>query len=127
LANIVVIDDDPDLRRTMCRILERDGHSVRSAENGRAGLELVAREVPDLVVTDLLMPEKEGIETIVELREKHPDLRIVAVSGAGGKGEDGPLMDAELLGADAALPKPFSVEEFLETVERVLAGRPRSP
>jgi len=121
VGNILVIDDDPELRRTMRRILERGGHSVREAEHGLAGLQMVEAERPDLVVTDLLMPEKEGIETIVELRERFPDIGIVAVSGAGGTDEGGPLVDAELFGADATLPKPFSVDTFLETIEAVLA------
>jgi DNA-binding response OmpR family regulator len=120
LARILVIDDDPDLRRTMRRILERAGHEVDEADNGATGLRMVEARPPDLVVTDLLMPEKEGIETIVELRERYPEVGIVAVSGAGGVTRDGPLLDAELFGADATLSKPFDVDEFQDTVTRVL-------
>jgi CheY-like chemotaxis protein len=120
LAKILVIDDDPDLRRTMRRILERGGHDVHEAENGLTGIRVVEEELPELVVTDLLMPEKEGIETIVELRERFPSIGIVAVSGAGGAGDRGPLIDAELFGADATLPKPFSIDTFLRTIEGVL-------
>lgn len=120
MARILVIDDDATLRRTMRKILERGGHSVREAEHGRAGLRLVGDDPPDVVVTDMLMPEKEGIETIVELRENHPEIRIVAVSGAGGVAAGGPLVDAELFGADATLAKPFSVEDFQAVIERVL-------
>jgi two-component system, chemotaxis family, chemotaxis protein CheY len=123
MGYILVIDDDPDLRQTMRRILERGGHTVQEAENGLAGLRMVEREPPLLVVTDLLMPEKEGIETIMELRERFPRIGVVAVSGAGGVDEAGPLVDAELFGADATLSKPFDIESFLETVERVLASR----
>lgn len=123
LAKIVVIDDDPALRRTMRKILERGGHEVREAENGLAGLSLVEADRPDVVVTDLLMPEKEGIETIVELSDRFPDVGVVAISGAGGASREGPLVDAELFGADATLSKPFTIERFQETVERVLEGR----
>lgn len=123
MAKIVVIDDDPALRRTMRKILQRGGHEVREAENGLTGLSLVEADRPDVVVTDLLMPEKEGIETIVELRDRFPDVAVVAISGAGGVSREGPLVDAELFGADATLSKPFTIERFQETVERVLEGR----
>lgn len=127
LGLILVIDDDPTLRNAMRRMLEHAGHQVREAANGLDGLRMVEAETPDVVVTDLLMPEKEGIETIVELRDRYPAVGVVAVSGAGGPEEDGPLTDAQLLGAHATLAKPFSVEEFQETVGRVLeavrAGR----
>lgn len=122
MARILIIDDDSNLRRVMRKVLERAGHTVHEAENGLRGIEVVERELPDLVVTDLLMPEKEGIETIVELRERFPSIGIVAVSGAGGVGDRGPLIDAELFGADASLPKPFGIEDFLGAIESVLQG-----
>jgi two-component system, chemotaxis family, chemotaxis protein CheY len=120
MAYILIIDDDPSLRTTMRRILERGGHLVQEAENGLTGLAAVEADPPDLVVTDLFMPEKEGIETIVELRDRYPHIGVVAVSGALGGDDGGPLLDAELFGADATLAKPFDVQTFLETVERVL-------
>lgn len=122
MRHILVIDDDPALRGVMRKILERGGHAVQEAENGLAGLRMVEADPPVLVVTDLLMPEKEGIETIVELRERFPEIRVIAISGAGGVEAQGPLVDAELFGADATLPKPFEIEAFLETVERVLSA-----
>lgn len=121
MGRILVIDDDPNLRRTMRKILEREGHSVQEAENGLTGIRIVEEAPPDLVVTDLLMPEKEGIETIVELRARFPSIGIVAVSGAGGVNDRGPLIDAELFGADVALSKPFSIDEFVSAIDRVLA------
>lgn len=107
----------------MRTILERDGHEVAEAEDGLAGLRMVEAHQPQVVVTDLLMPEKEGIETIVELRDRFPEIGVVAISGAGGVSRDGPLVDAELFGADATLSKPFTPKEFQQTVERVLAQR----
>ena len=120
MANILIIDDDDARRRAMRRILERAGHSVREAPDGARGLALYREEAADVVVTDLIMPEKEGIETIIELREAYPGVRILAVSGGGTVDPDGPLTDARFLGADAALPKPFSVEDLQAAVARLL-------
>ncbi|HZD03517.1 MAG TPA: response regulator, partial [Longimicrobiales bacterium] len=109
MAQILIIDDDETLRAVMRKILERRGHVVRDAGNGAVGLSLLRSGRPDVLVTDLYMPEKEGIETIVEVRETWPDLPILAVSGGGSRGSDGSLRDAEALGADASLAKPFTV------------------
>ncbi len=123
VATILVIDDDGALRGVMRKVLERAGHSVVEAEDGSVGLPLIETTQPDIVVTDLLMPEKEGIETIMELRERFPDLAIVAVSGAGGGEDARPLADARMLGASATFPKPFLLEDFLSTIERIIPPR----
>lgn len=120
MADILIIDDDDTLRAVMRKILERRGHAVRDAADGAVGLSLLRSGRPDLLVTDLYMPEKEGIETIVEVREVYPDLPILAVSGGGNLGQGGSLSDAEALGADASLAKPFTVDAFAEAVERLL-------
>lgn len=120
MADILIIDDDGDLRSTMRRILEKDGHRVREAADGAEGISLFREQIPDLVITDLIMPEKEGIETIQELSAEAPDVPILAVSGGGAVGPGGPLMDAELLGATATLAKPFSVETLQEKVRSLL-------
>lgn len=115
--NILIIEDDDTLRKIMAKVLRMAGHEVMEAENGEVGLRLFDKASFDVVVTDLLMPEKEGIETIMELREKVPDLKILAVSGGLRTDKEGPLQDAEALGADASLAKPFTVEEFTTAVE----------
>ncbi|MEX2526044.1 MAG: response regulator [Gemmatimonadota bacterium] len=122
MAKVVVIDDEPGIRNVIARILVRDGHEVWQAENGDVGLRMVGTHQPQLVITDLLMPDKEGIETIQELREAYPDLKILAVSGAGSAEEGGPLLDAEILGADASLPKPFTPQELMAKVDLLLGG-----
>ncbi len=121
MAHIVVIDDDPAIRGSVRRILERAGHEVQEADDGEAGMRLVEARAPALVITDLYMPGKEGIETIQELAERFPRVRILAISGAGGiEDDDGPLADAKLFGAHAILPKPFSVERLTEAVTALL-------
>ncbi|MFW6199675.1 MAG: response regulator [Gemmatimonadota bacterium] len=122
MADIIIIDDEEALRSTMRKILERAGHEVREAGDGGRGLELVRERPADLVITDIFMPGKEGMETIQELKEKFPDVRILAVSGGATLGASGPLMDAELFGADGSLAKPFTVESLQAAVDEVLDG-----
>jgi CheY-like chemotaxis protein len=120
LARILLIDDDEAVRRAMRMVLERAGHEVTVAANGVDGMRLYHAAAFDLVITDLYMPEKEGIETIQELRAERPDVLILAVSGGLLGDKEGPLTDAELLGATATLAKPFSNEELQTTVARLL-------
>jgi len=123
MAEIIVIDDEPALRATVRKILERAGHTVRDADNGEKGIRLHREHPADLVITDLFMPDKEGIETIQELKESSRERPNLAVSG-GSKYFDasGPLSDAELLGADGVLAKPFGVEELQRRVDELLDG-----
>ena len=121
MADILIIDDDEALRSTIRKILQRQGHAVREAGDGSSGLALMRESTPDLVITDLYMPGKEGIETILELRAEDPNLPILAVSGGGVTMTAGlSLSDAEALGANASLAKPFSLEAFNEVVDRLL-------
>jgi len=121
MATIVVIDDDADVRQTLTRILGSAGHAVHEAAYGEAGLRLAAELAPALVITDILMPEKEGIEIIRELRRAQPRLRILAISGGGQPGALDFLDMARALGADAALAKPFRRVELLDLVTGLLA------
>jgi CheY-like chemotaxis protein len=117
MAKILVIDDDPQMRRLLSRLLSGEGHAVHEAPNGRDGIELFRRVHPVLVITDLVMPEQEGIETIRELRREAPTIPILAISG------DGPsvyLRAATELGASAALEKPFGADELLSVVAKLL-------
>jgi len=121
VKNILVIDDDTQLNGMICEILTSVGYEVRSAPNGVEGLKLFMRERPDLVITDIYMPEKEGLETIMELRQADKEIRILVVSGGC------PHMDmpeifamAEMFGADAVLPKPFPVGTSLQKVKELL-------
>jgi len=120
VGRILVIDDDPAMRGSMRRILERDGHDVREAGDGAEGLRLFRAEPADVVVTDVLMPGKEGMETIVELLEEAPDVRILVVSGGGTMLGESTLSDAQALGADASLAKPFTVDQLRSAVAVLL-------
>lgn len=119
-ASILVIDDDAIVRRTLQEILESEGHRVSCAENGRHGLVAFGRQRPDLVITDIIMPDQEGIETIVHLRKIWPKGPIIAISGGGRIGNVDFLQMAERIGADAILAKPFEPEELLALVARCL-------
>jgi DNA-binding response OmpR family regulator len=116
-ARILVVDDEPPVRNLVCQILKMAGFAVLDAPDGKAATEIVRRQKVDLVVTDLIMPEQEGIETIRTLRQKYPKTKIIAMSGAF----DGEFLGtAKMLGAHAILYKPFSAAEILRAVDEVL-------
>ena len=85
MARILVIDDDNEVREMICTLLARQGHEVTQAADGQAGIHSYRNHPVDLIITDLFMPVKEGLETIVDLRREFPNLRIIAISGATGK------------------------------------------
>ena len=121
VAVILVVDDDPMIRETMQQILETAGHTVVCAENGSRALHEFKARPPDLVITDIIMPEREGIETILELRRLRPDAPIVAISGASRSGNADYLEMARKFGANAILAKPFEADELVAVVNRVLS------
>lgn len=118
-SRILVVDDEDDVRRLAAQILREAGHTVREAANGVEALAAVAKHPVDLVILDLVMPEKEGAETVQELRRKRPDLPVLAISGVVGA--DFYLHAAKMLGASATLRKPFSREQLIAAVEPLLA------
>ena len=110
---ILVIDDDEAVRYAISRVARQAGFAVALAANGEEGLDLLDRVSPALVITDLIMPEKEGLETIRELRQRRPDLPIIAISG-GGRLVGRDFLDvARKLGAQEALAKPFEPEDLV--------------
>lgn len=122
MAKILVIDDEMLVRYALRELLEDDGHSVEEAPDGEDGLRLISRNAYDLVVTDIIMPKKEGTETISEIKARYPKLRVLAISGEARVGATDPLGLARSLGADGVLNKPFSDERFLEEVAALLAA-----
>lgn len=122
MARILIIEDDQVLREMLVIVFELDRHVVMAATNGNEGLGLAERYSFDLVITDMVMPEKEGVETIMELRRKRPETKIIAVSGGGkGKASDYLAM-AAMLGAHRTIAKPFSKAEIQSVVAELLAG-----
>lgn len=119
---IMIIDDDEQVREMLRRMLEYAGYQIAEAEDGEAGLAALASAPVDLVITDILMPNREGLETIMSLRRDCPDLPIIAISGGGWSGAAGYLNTAGKLGATCTLPKPFSRQQMLEAVEEALTG-----
>src|SRR5574341_1502699 len=117
MARILVIDDDPDVRRAISRHLQSDGHDVIEAPDGKVGMRLFRESPTDLVVTDLFMPEQEGLETIRELRRSFEDVKILVVTGAPPGSPLDFRAHATALGAKATLSKPFTREELLGAVQ----------
>lgn len=122
MAKIVVIDDDDGVRTLAAHLLRSRGHEVTEASNGIIGMSLVRESPPEMVITDLIMPEQEGIETIMQLRKEFPSVRILAMSGGGRRDADEYLTLAAALGALVTLEKPFGLTEFYAAVDKVLAG-----
>lgn len=116
MAKILIVEDDSELRRALRLNLEGFGHKVVEAGDGREAMELVASVGADVVVTDLVMPVQEGLQTIVEIRRLHPKLPIVAISGGGRIAPGLNLSVARLLGAKRVLAKPFAVAELERAV-----------
>ncbi len=123
MAHILLIDDDAMLREMLHVALGKVGHRVTLAAEGNAGLAALKTNAFDLVITDLIMPGKEGIETIIELHHVAPQLKIIAISGGGQGKAINYLAMAGRLGANRTLAKPFSLEQLTTTVTEVLQGR----
>ena len=126
MATILLIDDDDDVRPTIAAMLARGGHDIRQAENGVEGMEMYRYKAADLVLTDLVMPEKEGLATILELRKLNPSVKIIAMSGGFAYDPKLYLHMATRFGADRVLRKPFSPQELLETVQATLDAPPQT-
>ncbi|MEM7583605.1 MAG: response regulator [Acidobacteriota bacterium] len=126
MPRILVIDDDENVQDILSRVLTKRGYEVLIANNGAEGIhrfrQQASQEQPaDLVVTDLLMPEKEGLETILELRREFPDVKIIVISGGGGFGEPGNMLHAaRKLGASYSFQKPIPREDFLAAVQTLV-------
>lgn len=120
--SILVIDDDIDVREMLCRMLEQDGYEVILTRGGRDALERLDGLCPDLVITDVVMPEVDGIEVLLKLRLLAPKAEALVMSGGGRADLELSLEKARRLGARAVLRKPFTKAEMLEAVHQALAS-----
>jgi DNA-binding response OmpR family regulator len=120
MARILVIDDDRAVRLTVQAFLERAGHQVVCAADGEQGLRAFASESPQLVITDIIMPNMEGIELIMQIRAQDATIPIIAMSGGGRLGNADFLKMAARLGANEVLPKPFERQNLTAAVSRRL-------
>ena len=125
-GKVLIIDDDPALLRLMSMAFKRAGYSTVAAENGRKGIRMASAHRPDLVVTDIVMPDIEGIGAIRAIKGGKRPPKIIAISGAGrGRGSDY-LLWASHLGADEVLAKPFRMSELLKISQSVIASKPNN-
>jgi len=119
MAKVLVIDDDPDLRHTLERTLTLSGHDVLEAGDGNEGLRVLHSQPVDLVLCDIFMPDKEGIETITEISRDFPGITIIAMSG--GNPSSNPMLSiVSMLGDVRILEKPFDTKTLLSTVEEAV-------
>ena len=126
-AHILLIDDDPLVRLIGSQMLTQAGYRVSVAEDGDDGIKQIASRPFDLVITDLIMPNKEGVETIREIKQRWPDIPMIAISSGGQLDVGYYLPLAKAMGASAVMQKPLRKETFLPLVEQTLkrdAGGP---
>ena len=119
---ILVIDDDEQMRVLLQQAMQWAGFEVVAAENGRKGQQLFEEQPADLIITDLIMPEQEGLETIRSLKQGYPKVKIIAISGGGRIGPEAYLPAAMELGADRIFAKPFDVKELISAVQELLGN-----
>ena len=130
MAKILVVDDEIEVGAAVRRVLERAGYAVTLANNATEGLEAVAQQPPDVVITDIIMPKVHGVELIKTLRERYPRIRIIAISGGGSFGPlaykpeaistHAYLAAAREAGAQEVLTKPFDLTDLIAAVRRLL-------
>jgi CheY-like chemotaxis protein len=119
-VSILLVDDDEQFRAMLSEALTNEGHHVVEASDGQQAIKLYADRPTDLVITDLVMPQKEGLEMIVEIKRLHTGVKIIAISG-GGRGNSGNYLKmAKAFGAQVVLAKPFLHSEILEAISQVL-------
>lgn len=123
MANILVVDDEAPVRNLLSDVLEKEGYTVFTAETGVEASTIYDSNDIDLIITDLVMPEKGGIDLIMELKKKDPEIKVIAISGGGGiTGRFDYLPIAKLVGASEIIAKPFQVTEIRAQVAKMLAA-----
>ena len=120
MARMLIVDDEAGIRETLSTLLKAEGHEIDTAANGFEATDTFREHPADLVICDIMMPDKGGLETIVELRKQHPAVKIIAISGASSGGRRKILEWATKMGADRALCKPFVSEDINNAIRELL-------
>ena len=120
MKRVLVIDDESQIRSMLRMMLERDGYEVEEAPDGVEGIRIYRQSPVDLIISDLIMPNKDGIGMMIELKKEFPDIKIIAMSGGGLNKPDGYLEGAKKLGAKRTLTKPIDRDELLRAVKDML-------
>lgn len=120
MHTVLIIDDDPGIRKVLHRVLEKQGIDVIEAENGDDGVARFREKCPDAVVIDVIMPEKDGLTAIREIKKLNPEAKVIAMSGGLVLTPDTYLEEARETGADFILTKPIDREQLLSTIRRLL-------
>ncbi len=127
MARILIIDDETQIRSMLRLMLERVGYEVIEAADGMEGLRQYRDNPSDLIITDLIMPNKDGIGMMIELKKEFPSVKIIAMSGGGVNRPEGYLDGAKKLGATRTLTKPIDRDKMLDAVKETLKENPGSP
>ena len=122
MERILIIDDEQQIRSMLRLMLEREGYEVVEAPDGIEGIKAYRQKPADLIITDLIMPNKDGIGMIIELHKEYPDVKVIAMSGGGLNKPEGYLKGAKKLGAACTLTKPIDREKMLRAVKNTLKG-----
>lgn len=121
MVRILIIDDEDLVQDTVGRILGSDGYEVQRSANGSEGIKRCSEEAFDVVITDLIMPGQEGVETIASLRRRHPRIKIIAMTGGSRVGHTDVLQLARKAGADRGIRKPFEPDDLLSAVRALVS------
>ncbi len=126
MKRILIVEDDIYIREMIRFMLEFNGYEVEEAPDGKVAMRLHQKEPADLIITDIIMPDKEGLETIIELCRDFPDVKIIAMSGGGHCKAEDYIHLAKSFGAHRTFIKPFKLKEMLKVVEELLGNKEKS-
>ena len=120
MKSVLVVDDEPGMRELVKHLLINAGYHVLEASNGKHAMEFLKNKSPDLVITDIIMEEMDGVEIIMEIRENYPDIKIIAMSGGSKISSEDYLESAADLGADRVFAKPFALSDMLTAIKELI-------
>ena len=122
MGKILIIDDEPYILLMLKKMIEKIGYEVELASNGREGMDIFRKNGVDMVITDIIMPDKEGLEIILEMKQAQPELKIIAISGGGRISPESYLECAMHFGASRVFQKPFKQKELVSAVKILMAS-----